>query len=532
MSAARLQWCPLTLLRTGALLVLSACQTLPHVPVATLAELKAKGGYLKGAPNGLHRPRILNDVDFVYDAQWSPGSDRIALSRLGARSFDLFVWALDNPAPIFEAAINRHEFDVESVGFSEDGKWVGAVSRDGTVRIFDAATGKPAGGFLTEEPLVSIAFHPSGRFLAVGSEKGTVTLVKTAGFVFANEARVHQGAVRGLAFAADGRLFTAGWDKTLAVLTTGDAVAANDIAAVRFERKSGFAQVRGTLNGAASVLFALDVRTPQVLVLRSALAVALGLDPSTLTDTASITSSFGPQVARVAHGVRLAFKGLALLNLDAVVCDACIPADAQAVLGQAFSDAIAVSFDDALGQAVLERRSPVGAGQPQPSLNVLARFTFPAFLNDVSVDRAGNVLGVAFSESKAERSPEVYQREQRHEVEPERAWDVGARLDARTGAVLQTFHGHRGVVSTAAISPDGATLVTGGWDKRLLFHLASGPPREETFGGTLRRVRFSPDGRWLAAAAWTPQNPIGSGKTDPSALVFEVAYVAADVIPP
>ena len=78
-----------------------------------------------------------------------------------------------------------------------------------------------------------------------------------------------------------------------------------DTTAVRFERKDGYAQLRGTLNDSASVLFALDARVPQLLVIRTSLAQAIGLEPSRLTDTVEVTSSFGPQRARVAHGTRL-----------------------------------------------------------------------------------------------------------------------------------------------------------------------------------------------------------------------------------
>ena len=96
--------------------------------------------------------------------------------------------------------------------------------------------------------------------------------------------------------------------------------------------------------------------------------------------------------------------------------------------------------------------------------------------------------------------------------------------------VLGKYKGHRGVVATAGISPDGASLATGGWDKRVLLH-GEGVPAEEKFGWAVRRVRFSPDGRWLLAAAWTPQNPLGEHKSDRSAGVWEVSYLQAEIVP-
>jgi hypothetical protein len=349
-------------------------------------------------------------------------------------------------------------------------------------------------------------------------------------FRFATEVRAHSAPVRSVAFAADGRLFTGSWDKTVAVFTPEDKPAATGEAAVHFERKGGFAQLRGTLNDVASVLFAFDARMPQVLVMRSSLAQAVGLDPSKLTDTLSLTSSFGTQVARVAHGVRLSFKGLKLENLDAVICDACIPADAQAVIGEGFSALVDFAFDDTRAQALLKRKGgDTSTGETLMSLVETRRFTFPAFINDLSVDRAGKVLGLAFSETKGERTREVYEREKRGEVEPEREWDVGARVDAETGVVLQKLRGHHGVVATAGISADGATLATGGWDKRVLLHREDEPVREK-FGWAVRRVRFSPDGRWLAVGAWTPQNPLGDHKSDRSAVVWELSYADAEVV--
>ncbi len=521
-----------------ALLSFGGCKSVPALPDSTLAALTAGGSFLQGPVSGLHPARVLNDVDFVYDAQFSPDARQVALSRLGMKSFDVLLWGLQpTPKKLWETPVNLHAFDVENVAFSPDGQWIAAVSRDGSVRLFAANTGAPAGAWLTEEPLVTVAFHPGGRYLVVGSEGGLLTALALdprpprMGLRFSTELKVHAAQVRGLAFAPDGRLFSASWDKSVAVLSTGEKLSSAHAAAVHFERKSGFAALRGTLNDAASVLFALDVRMPQVLVMRSSLAQAVGLEPSRLTDTMEVKSSFGTQIARVAHGVRLSFKGLKLSGLDAVICDACIPAEAQAVLGQGFNDTVELAFDDTLGQALLKRRVGVeGPGEPLLMMNETRRFTFPAFLNDLSIDHAGKVLGLAFSETRAERTREVYQREKHNEVEPERPWDIGARVDAQTGAVLQTYRGHHGVVATAAISPDGLTLATGGWDKTV--QLQAGPALlTEPFGWAVRRVRFSPDGRWLAVAAWTPQNPLGNFKSDRSAVVWELAYAQVQVLP-
>jgi hypothetical protein len=251
-----------------------------------------------------------------------------------------------------------------------------------------------------------------------------------------------------------------------------------------------------------------------------------------LTDTVTINTGLGTQVARVAKHHRLSFKSLVFDDVDVAVCDACVPPEAQGVLGTKLLDVVDVAFDEVTQSVLMTAKAgaPVGIA-PSRDLVKEREYSFPAAINDLSISAAGDVLGVAFSETKSERTREVYEREKRKEVEPERAWDVGARVEVATGKVLETLRGHRGVVATAGISPDGKTLVTGGWDKTVRVHLAE-PVVVDAFGWAVRRVRFSRDGRWLVVAAWTPLNPLGDHQSDPSAVVYEVRYADVRVVQP
>ncbi len=78
-----------------------------------------------------------------------------------------------------------------------------------------------------------------------------------------------------------------------------------------------------------------------------------------------------------------------------------------------------------------------------------------------------------------------------------RLWDTESKQEQTT------LVGHRGRVSSLAFSPDGRTLASGSWDKRVMFwDVASGRVRREYAWdvGGVRAVAFSPDGLLAAAA--------------------------------
>ena len=202
-------------------------------------------------------------------------------------------------------------------------------------------------------------------------------------------------------------------------------------------------------------------------------------------------------------------------------------------MGAAFLERVEVATDEAAGEAVLTAKAGAAGVSASSSQTLVEarRFTLPAFVNDLTLDARGARLGVALSESKAERSYEVYQREKKGEVEPERPWDVGAIVDAASGKVLETARGHHGVVATAGIAPDGKALATGGWDRTVrLFPSGSGAAQK--YGLAVRRVRFTADGTALVVAAWTPQNVLGDHQSEPAATVSEVSWSGATVVVP
>lgn len=517
----------------AAALLLVGCKTTRGVSAGLLAQLKdTPGGYLAGEVVDLNDYALLNNTDFVYSVAISSSGEKAAYSHLGPKNFQVGVWALGHrPRQIADPPINHYQFDVESLDFSPDGQVIATASRDGAVRFFSAETGAPLGAYPTEEPLVAVAFHPSGRYVAAGSAKGLITILSFPAMQFAFEQRAHEGEVRTLAFTADGVLYSGGWDKSIVAFDSSVEQVPTDSARLRFQRKGGYSLVRGMVDEKAPASFAFDARVPHVVV-TTEVARAAGIDVPLLKDTVTVATPLGATVARVARGRTLTFKSLRAEGVDVVVCDACVPGEGHGILGEAFTQRYEVTFDEVAGEVLLaaKEKRPDVAKVEVLALKPRNRMTFPWYVNDFSLDRSGRFLGVAFSEVKAERNREVYEREKKGIPEPIRDGNAGAIVDAHTGLIVRKWSRHEGVVSTAAISPDGTTLATGGWDKRVYVHSPlERKPLEREFGWSVRRVRFSADGRYLVVAAWTPQNPLGDQSSNPSAVVYEVLYQAAEV---
>jgi WD40 repeat protein/transcriptional regulator with XRE-family HTH domain len=102
---------------------------------------------------------------------------------------------------------------VWSVAFSPNGQILASGSEDGTVRLWEVATGHQIGSPLTggAGTVNSVAFSPNGQILASGSEDGTVRLLDVAtGHQIGSPLTGGSGSVNSVAFSPNGQILASG----------------------------------------------------------------------------------------------------------------------------------------------------------------------------------------------------------------------------------------------------------------------------------------------------------------------------------
>ena len=103
--------------------------------------------------------------------------------------------------------LERHQSQVASVGFDQQGETLATGSIDNTVKLWEAGSGKLLRTLAGHQSyVVSVAFDRQGETLASGSYDNTVKLWEARSGKLLRTLEGHTGQVERVAFSADGRL--------------------------------------------------------------------------------------------------------------------------------------------------------------------------------------------------------------------------------------------------------------------------------------------------------------------------------------
>lgn len=155
------------------------------------------------------RASLKGDLNILWSVAYSPDGKTLAVAdAVDDTPGNVTLW--DVASRRIKATLEGHEKGIASVVFSPDGKTLASGGDDGTIRLWDAATGESRYVLTGIHGVSELAFSPDGKLLASAGEGKSVTLWDVETGAEVDRLADFSGPVIAIAFSPDGRFLATG----------------------------------------------------------------------------------------------------------------------------------------------------------------------------------------------------------------------------------------------------------------------------------------------------------------------------------
>ena len=192
-------------------------------PSQRWAAAAAPGGRFRLVAEVGHRVRLQGLDD---SRQFDLGQAKLTTAAFLPDGRQFVAGALDGSVRVWDAAsgeaaslLGWHDAEIRAVAISADGRWAVSGSADGSVFVWEIASGRIAHAWSEPgRPIVSVAFSPDGSRIAIAAggwqdSSSEITLLETNDWKEIQRLAAPSLAV--VEFAPDGSLFSADWSGRL-----------------------------------------------------------------------------------------------------------------------------------------------------------------------------------------------------------------------------------------------------------------------------------------------------------------------------
>ena len=149
---------------------------------------------------------------FSPDGSRLAAADATGVTRTKA-NWTVPIWDVNTEELVM--TLTGHQGDVPAVAFSPDGRRLVTSSYDGSLRLWDAATGEQQGKLDVGADAFALGFSPDGRWLVAGIGcDGVLTVWNGENLGQEQKLKGHTDCLQDVDFGPDGLAVTASWDGT------------------------------------------------------------------------------------------------------------------------------------------------------------------------------------------------------------------------------------------------------------------------------------------------------------------------------